>query len=828
MWGARRRFEADLAEEVRLHRELSGMAAFGSEALILEQSREVWGFVWLDGWRRDIRYAVRNVRLQPGFAMAVIAAIGLGIGLNTTFFTVFNAYVLRPYAVRDPQSLHAFVQFEKHGDGRALTQSEYEQLREQHVVFSDVLAFDSFGADLAGRTVFVNVVSENYFAMLGVGMELGRPLLPGDTGSMTISYQTWRNKFGADPSILGRRLYMRGQPFEVVGIVDRHFAGLESYPTAVWIPISTAGAMKDGAPTFRTVGRLHAGTTAERAKAILLPWARRMWPETMGVVLWPQSTTVPLTGDAIVTFLPLFVAFSLVLLIACANVSNMMLARALARQREIAIRMSLGAGRWRLVRQLLTESVILAVPSAAAGFLLSEATIAGTRRLLFLTIPPAFGRVLALVDLTPDWRVFGYLLAASVVTALVFGLIPAIQTTRSRMVEPNRADFSADYRPARLRSALVVGQVAVCALLLISSAIVLRSAQRMSRQESGLDTAGVWDIRAMARYRAAVASRLRETPGVATVATCWRVPLYGFPRRLSVTPSGSAQPATSGYNYVSREFFDVFRIPLLRGRTFSASEADGEAPLAVISESAAKRFWPGGDAVGQTITIPPEPQPGSEYHRSPGYASARVIGVVKDVAAGGADNAGIYFPTGFRSSGNDSVLVRFRGAPADGRRRIDAALEQIGPSLPDFINPMVDVQALNLYPFRAVSCIAGFLGVVALLLTVSGIYGVMSYLVSQRTKEIGIRVALGAGSPAILWMVVRQAAKLAAIGAAIGVGLAIAVAPIFANQIGAIKPYEGLPYLAAVAVVFTAALAATLAPSRRAMRINPVETLRCE
>jgi predicted permease len=828
MWRKRRQFEADLAEEIRIHREMSGAAAFGSEALALEQSREVWGFAWLDGWRQDIRYALRGLRRSPGFTFAVIAAIGLGIGLNTTFFTVFNAYVLRPYAVRDPGALHAFVQWEKDDTGRFFTKDEIDGLRQQKQAFSDVLAFDNLGAELAGRTVFAQLVSDNYFDMLGVGMELGRPLLPGDANAMVLGYDTWKNKFGADPSVVGRKLYMRGQPFEVVGVANSRFAGLESFPTGVWIPLSMASAMKDGAPNLRAVGRLRPGITAAQAEAALLPWAKRTWPGPLGVRVLPHSTTVPWSGDAIVTFVPLFVAFGLVLLIACANVSNMMLARALARQREIAIRMSLGAARWRLIRQLLTESVVLAVPSAAAGFLLSELTIEGARRLLFATIPPAFGRVLAIVDLSPDWRVFGYILAASLLTALVFGLVPALQTTRSRIVEANRGDFSSDYRPARLRSALVVGQVAVCSLLLIVCAIVLRSEQRMQRQQTGLDTAGVWDARMIARYQSPAAARLRETPGVVAVATSWRVPLYGSPRRMSVTPSGSAQPAVSGYNYASREFFDVFRVPVLQGRAFTEAEADAEAPVAIVSESTAKRLWPGQDGVGQTIAIPPSPRAPSDYHRWPGFGSARVIGVVRDISTGGSDDTCIYFPTGWRSKHNDSVLVRLAGAPADGRRQIEQALEQIGPSLSDFLNPMDEVQALTVYPFRVTLWVAAFLAGVALVLTVTGIYGVMSYLVSQRSKEIGIRTALGANTSSIVWMILRQSGKLAAIGAGIGVGLALAIAPIFAHQMAAIQPYEKLPYVATVGVVIAAAVAASYAPSRRAVRIDPVVTLRCD
>lgn len=827
MWRRRRQFERDLAEEVRIHREMSGAAAFGSEALTLEQSREVWGFAWLDSWTQDVRYAVRGLRRSPGFAVAVIAAIGLGIGLNTTLFTVFNAYALRPHAVRDPYSLHAVVPFEKGSMGRFLKMEEWATLREQRAFFTDVLAFDNFGGELAGRSVFAQFVSDNYFQMLGVGMELGRPLLPGDESVLVLGNEAWRNKFGADPSIVGRKLYLRGQPLEVVGVASAGFSGLESVPTGVWVPLAKIRSMKDDAPMVRVVARLRPGISARQAEAGLLPWARRHWSAATAVKVPLHATSIPVTTETVLAFLPVFVAFFLVLAIACANVSNMMLARGLARQREVAIRVSLGAGRWRLVRQLLTESVILAVPAAAAGFLISEATIGAARRLLFDMAPPAFINILAIVDLAPDWRVFGYVLAAAVATALLFGLAPALQTTRSRIVEANRGDFSSDYRPARLRSLLVVGQVAVCALLLISCAIVLRSESRVRRQELGLDTANVWDVRAMARYQAAAAARLRDEPGVEVVAAAWRAPLYGPFRRLSVTPSGSAQPAVSGYNFVSGGYFDVFRIPVARGRVFTPAESDAEAPLVVVSESTARRFWPGRDGVGETIAIPPATVEDSRFNRWPPYTSARVIGVVKDAATGGADDTCIYFATGARSLKNDSVLARM-SAGADARRRIAAALEQIAPSLSDFLIPMDDVRAIQVYPYQVTSRITGFLAGVALLLTVTGIYGVMSYVVTERTKEIGIRVALGAGAGEILWMVLRQSGKLSAIGASIGGGLALAIAPLIANQIVEVHPYEALPYAAAMAVVFVVAVAASVAPSRKAVRIDPVVTLRAD
>jgi len=597
--------------------------------------------------------------------------------------------------------------------------------------------------------------------------------------------------------------------------------------------MSMRAAVKDGPPGdgLRLIGRLQPGVTEGSAKAGLLAWARRRWSDAAGVAMTCRATAVPLNRDAVITFIPLFTAFGLVLLIACANVSNMMLARALARQREMAIRVSLGASRGRLVRQLLTESVLLAIPAAALGFLISEATIEGARRLLFATVPPAFGRLLSIENLSPDWRVFGYILAASVSAALVFGLAPALQTTRSRLVEANRGDFSSDYRSACLRNLLVVAQVAVCSLLLICTAIVLRSEQRASAQRIGLDTTGVWDLRMIGRYQAKVAARLAREPGVAAIAAAWRAPLYGSLKAVSITPSGGREAVWSGYNFVSGSYFPLFREPLVAGRTFTEAESTAEAPVAIVSESTAHRLWPGRTAVGESISIAVVQVHDPHFERAPRFGSARVIGVAQD-SSGGVfstwDGATIYFPTSVHAGFNDSVLVRISGTPAEARRRLEAAVLDVGPSVVDMFNPMEDVRALQVYPFRVTFWVAGFLGGVALLMTVSGIYGVMSYLVSQRRKEIGIRVALGAARPEIVRMVLRQSGKLAVVGAAAGSVLALMVSPVFAHQIEAIQPYDWFPYAGAVAVILAAAVGASYAPSRRAVRIDPIETLRCD
>ena len=847
-WRQRAEFQSGLEEEMRFHREMAGGAAFGSMAIALEDSRAVWQFRWLESLRQDVRYAWRGFRKSPGFALMVVGTIGAALGLNTAMFTVFNAYVLRPFAVHDPWSLYDFSWYSKDGHGHRFSWSQYQDVLARKSPFSAVVAMEGLVAEMDGRSLFGAVVSENYFSMLGVGMAEGRRLMPDDAAVMVLSYDAWKNKFGADPHLVGKTVHLRGQAFEVVGIVSPPFAGLGSAPGGFWIPLSMEGAVRNErdlralpqAERLNLVGRLPIGVRPEAAKAELAVWTSTFGADLpkerrpAGVVLQSNATTVPLIHDVIVTFMPIFVTFGLVLLIACANVSNMMLARALSRQREIGIRVSLGAGRARLVRQLLTESLLLAGPAALLGFAISQLTVEGGRRLMFATVPAAFGNILSLPELHPDWRVFGFILLASVIATLVFGLAPAIQTTRSRLVEANRGDFSSDYRPARLRSMLLATQVAVCSLLLIVTAIVLRSQGRVTAREIGMDVHGAWDIKMAEKYQAAAAERLAATPGVEAVAAAWHAPLYGISRGAMFLASGRRETVAMGYNLVSPGYFPIFRIPILRGRSFTEAESDSASPLAVVSETAARTLWPGVDAIGQTIAIPPAAHRDPYYDRVPDFTEARVVGVVRDSLSGflanatERDTAMIYFPNNARAAHNDSILVRVSGTREAARRHIVAALHSIAPSIYDMVNPMDDVLALQIYPFQVTFWIAGFLGGLALLMTVSGIYGVMSYLVNQRTKEIGIRVALGAAAGDVVRMVVKQSARTALIGVAAGVAMALAIAPIFAHQIEAIRPYDAMAYGAAVLIVMAAAVGASFSPSRQAVRVDPVIALRCD
>ena len=613
-----------------------------------------------------------------------------------------------------------------------------------------------------------------------------------------------------------------------------------------WIPLSMDAVVTTGPSLFgpgepeklRPLVRLKAGVSPAAAKSALWAWAGAetagLPPErrATGVQILSRATAIAFTAEGMASVTPVFVAFGLVLAVACANVSNMMLARALARQREIGIRVSLGAGRARLVRQLLTESLMLAGPAAAAGFAISQGTIRFAQWLMFATLPPAFGKLVRVPRLDPDFRVFLFILAASLGATLLFGLIPAIQTTRSNLVQANRGDFSSDHRPARLRNALVAIQAMVCCLLLISSGVVLRGRQRVSATDVGMRTNGVFDVLVASKYKAAAVARLAAQPGIEGAAGAVRAPFYGGLRRMAVIPDGGGGEMVAGYTLVSPEYFSLLRIPIVQGRAYSAEEAREGAAVVVVSQATAKRFWPGRSALGATIAIQPKrPGAGANSGVRPAFGSARVIGIARDTVNGfvgeGIDTTCLYFPTTVTAETNESLVVAVHGEKEAGRWTIEAALNSVAPDAADQINPLDEVLDTMIYPFRVVFWIGGFLAGLALLLTISGIYGVMSYVVSQRSKEIGIRMALGAGSATVVRMVVTQSMRMAGIGTALGGGLALAVAPVFNHHLEAIKPYDPMAYLLGAVLVIGASLGAAAA-SRRAVRIDPVVALRCD
>jgi len=861
----RKRVERELDEELQFHLEMerrknaaagvsdteaAGLARvqFGGVEQAKEECRDARGLFWIDTILQDVRYALRGFRRTPAFALTVVATIALGLGLNTTLFTIFNAYVLRPVAVRDPYSLYSFYWINKAGEGARLTWREFEDFRKQNSAFSEVMGHHFLFARVEGHPLEGQFVTGNYFRMLGVLPALGRTLLPGDDAApgsepvIVLSYAAWQRKFGGEAEIVGKKLIIHGYPLTVVGIAKEGFSGLGDTPHDFWAPMSMAGQVEDGPSLFGPeqprridiVGRLKPELSARQATAALTTWARQMTanrPESeraTGADLQSQATAVPLTAEVLLFFSPIMAAFGLVLLIACANVAGMMLARAMARQREIGIRLSLGASRPRLIRQLLTEGVLLALPAAAAGFALSQATIQYGERLMFATMPADFAEFITVIPLPPDARVFGFMLAASVVSAVLFGLAPAIQATRTNVMQAARGDFSSDFRPARLRNALVAGQITMCALLLICAGVLLRGARRLANFDVGLKTTGVVEIEIQDKFRARILERLASEPLVQTVAAAQSPPLDGTLPTVPVVAGEGANAVGAWYNLVSPEYFPVLQVPILRGRNFTRDEAAAGAPVAIISLATARLFWGNREAVGQSIHMVRDPRHPAQS-RVLRHESVRVIGVARDVvsccAIQGLDKTCIYLPT-TPAEGGDALLVRVHGDGELARRKLDAELATINPGAIDQIHLMGQMRAAGVYPFQAASWVCGGIGALALLLTLSGIYGVLSYLVTQRTKEIGIRVALGASTESVTFLVLRQSMRLAGFGIALGSVLALGVSRIFASVFVTMNMFDGPAYGAGVLLVIAASAAAAYFPSRRAARIDPITTLR--
>lgn len=525
-----------------------------------------------------------------------------------------------------------------------------------------------------------------------------------------------------------------------------------------------------------------------------------------------------------------FVAFGLIILISCANVSNMMLARSLSRQREIGIRISLGARRSRLIRQLLTESLLLAIPAALLGLTISAIALSVGQRALLATLPAEFTFLAHLPDFSFDFRVAGYVILAGFGSALMFGMIPAAQVTRANLTLANRGESGTGFRSSRLRNVLVVGQVTVCVLLSICAAIILRSRQNMASQDLGLETRGVYDIRVPDRLRERVWKHIREDlPGV-EAAAAGRFPLYGRLRTISVRTGEREMTFDAGYNFVSPEYFSVLKIPIVAGRNFTADEARAEGPSVILSEATARLFWPGRSPLGQTLNITPNGSPDSE--KQPAYANATVVGIARDVVSGrvgdGLDRTCIYFPTRIATAGPASLMIRSLAIDPSSLRLVKAAVNRVAPEAAQQIVPMDEVLQAQLYPFRVVFWISSGLGVLALLLSATGIYGVLAYLVSQRAKEFGIRMALGATSRDVMQVVVGQSLRMAVWGTVSGVLLALAISPLFAHKIEAVNPYDGAAYGDCALLVLGVSLAAAFFPSLRAARIDPASSLPCD
>ena len=826
--------------------DLRARLEFGNVGLVKEDARDARGTQFVDDTMRDLRYAVRAIARAPVFALTVVGTISLAVGLNAAAFTVFDAYVLRPLDVRDPSSLYALAWLDRSGRVRSFDWSDYVTLRRASPGYTAIAAVRTIAVRLRGSNAVGDAVSSNYFELLGVVPAIGSTLAgrddqsPVDAPDVVLGHALWQSRFGGDSGVVGQHVLLRGHPFRVVGVARAGFEGLYKKPRDFWIPLGALSLLDDSIRStpatldgLSLIGRLAPGESPSKAgsaasatmRALTAP--RPAADRADRVILTSRARAITPSIGAYAAFAPIAIAFGLVLLLACANVANMMLARGLARQRELGVRLALGATRARLVRQLVVESLLLALPAIGLGFAAAWLIVTFGVRTLFATLPHDLVAFVRLVPLHPDARVLAYTAAVALASALIFGLAPSLQSTRLSVVEATRGEFGRLGSPAKLRTSLIIAQVAIASLLMTAASVLLRQSARLSGVETGIRTRDVISVESGLDRRSDVLRRLNANPVVGLLAAAATPVLDANLPTLALSRGGSSTDVSVAYNRVSSGFFGLLGIPIVAGRAFQASdEAGGET--AIVSEAAARRIWPAGNAIGQTISLRVRGERGTADSLD-GVRVARVVGVARNVITpgGAADASIVYLPTSPRAAAC-CLFVRARGDVAVAQRTIAADLDRFVPGAVDRLDRLDTFVAGAIYPYRAAYWVALVLGGLALALTVAGVHGVIAYIVAQRTREIGVRIALGATARDVLIAVLSQTTRHALIGVGAGAVLALGLARALASAVQQMPGFDPVAALAAIAIVLAACIAAVASPTRRATRIDPNVALRYE
>lgn len=799
---------------------------------------------------RDIFYALRTFKRAPLVACTVVLTVALGLGLVAVAFTVLNALLFRVDAVPDVHEMFA-VQRTTTADGERepFTRAQFDALRRETAVFTDAYAeLSQVDGRVDRRTTFGTFVTGNCFQVLGVSAAMGRALVPADDEPlagqpvMVLSHRGWDRLFGRDPAIVGRHLRVNEFTFEIVGVMPEQFRGLTVTPDDYWAPLSTVGHVR---PMYRgreatvgvdIIGRLKPGMSRPAAVAQLAVWDAirsngNPAARASRITLVPRQGTVEQPLDAVPVTAPLFLAFGLILLIGCANVANLLLARAVARQREIGIRLSLGATRRRIVRQLLTESLVLAAAAAAAAFAISRAVLAVVISAVMTSMPPDIGDVRLTVP-DADWRVLLFLVVGAGVSTMFYGLVPALHATRSDAIGTVRGDMVGGVRPGRPRNVLIAMQVSASALLLICAAVFLRSAFAAATFDPGVRTSDTVAIQiASEASRDAIVRAVTAEPSVAAVAATW--PDLAPRAAFAETSGGKARVA---FRFVSPAYFGVLDIAVVRGRPFTAGERTSTLSVAVVSESTARALWPNGDAIGQVVRLDPEPASEPRPVGEPQLASQTftVAGIVRDVAGlriARFDKAVVYVPTSVAMPGT-SLIARVHGDPELARQTLLNRLTAIDPDMARQVVTMRTLARIDTYFLQIAFWLTLVLGGLALALTLSGLFGVLSYLVEQRTREIGVRMALGATDRDVTRLVLSQSIRPVGFGLLIGGGSAAAVAvlllatPAAAGLGEIVRVLDPVAYAVSLLIIVAACLVAAAIPAARAARLDPALTLR--
>ena len=841
--------------------------AFGNPTRTKEDTRMLWSFAWLEHLGQDLRYAMRSMRKAPLVAAVVVLSLGLGIGANTAIFTLMDAVMLRMLPVQHPEELVLVKRQVKSGLGDYFTNALWEAVRDQQGVFAPAFAWSTDRFDLGHGGAVQNadglIVSGSYFQALGVAPALGRLIVNADDHRgcapvAVLSYGFWQDRFGGAASVLGQWITLDQHPLQVIGVAPLGFYGLQvgnkfdvAFPICAttmfdgkesrldersWWWLMIGGRLKPGVTQQQADARLQAQSLSIMNAALPPDWNSTELKHFVG------SKLVVVAGDTGVSFLrkdfqqPLVILMAIVaavLLIACANIASLMLARATARTREMAIRTAMGASRGRLTRQLLTESLLLSSIGALSGLLFARWGSALLVRSL------ATARSAVFLDLAPDARVLGFTVALAVVTGMLVGVLPAVRATRVALIAAIKGGQDAGgAHVARFRAGkwIVAGQVALSLVLVLGGGLLLRSFYRLATLDVGFDRNHVLlmhsslptaDTAKQSVVYAAMEERIRALPGVIAVARSFTTPLSGREWNNNVHPDAPNPPqgeqALTFLNAITLDYFDVLRTRLVAGRKFTPSDTAAAPAVAIVNETFARRFFPNG-ALGKRFRI--EGRPGQTKPME------EIVGIVEDAKYETMREDPVptaYFPLAQspRFSG-DNFEIRTNMADSAMAAQVEAAVAGINKEVTLSFSDLARQVDDNMVQERLLATLSGFFGGLALLLAMIGLYGVLSYLVNQRQVEFGIRMALGAKPYSILRMVMRDTAVIVAVGVAAGVGISLATTHLLRSMLFGLSPYDGVTVAASIALFCAVGVFAGFLPARRATHVDPMVALRYE
>jgi len=806
---------------------------------------------------QDVRFGFRQLMKQPGFAVLAIISMALGIGANTSIFSLVDTALLRPLAVKDPSQLvELYGTMHNGADWSLQSYLNYKDYRDRNTTFSGLFVYrvtvSSLTVNNSSQRVWGYLVSGNYFDVLGVKPMLGRAFLPEEDQTpdshpvAVISYNCWQHRFGGDPRIVGKSVQFNGRPFTIIGVAPKGFIGTEvAYDPEMFIPVMMAKTIepgstwlnKRGSNNLFAVGRLKPSVSFAEAKAELETLTAQLakdYPENVGrgIRLGKPGLFIPDIANSVFSFAGLLAAVgALVILLACVNLANLLLARATGRRREIAVRLAVGSSRQRLVRQLVTESLLISLSGGAAGILLAAAINAAVRG---IRLP---SDVTLLFDLRMDWRVLTFALLLSIVTGILFSLIPALQSSKPQLVPALKDESSmGGFRRSHLRNFLVVAQVSLSLVLLVSAGLIVRSLQAAQKMRPGFNPENAvaisFDVSLQGyneergrAFQKQVLDRAQALPQVENAALTDYLPLGLNYNDSTIYIEGTEFKGASTLPIAipiesSPGYFDVMGIPL-RGRDFRDDENKKESRFAIVNETFVKKFLQGQNPMGRRFN----------WH-GPKDPFFEIVGVVPDGkynSLGEDPKPAVYTPLYQDYSGTVTLVARTRGDPKKVLAALRGVVQELDPSISVYAaKTLKEHMGTSLFPARMAAIALGSFGVLALILAGVGIYGVMSHVVAGRTREIGLRMALGAQLSDVQKLILKQGMFLAAIGSLCGLAISLGGARMMKSLLYGVSTSDPVTFAFVAVLLAGIAFLACWIPARRASRVEPMIALRAE